>query len=908
MKLLERAPFLQTLAEYASEARQGNGRLVLLSGGSGMGKTVLLEEFQRRAGDARWLWGSCDGLLTPRPLGPLFDIGAQLDSDRAVSAQASSARAGHARTSHDQASHDQASHDHATATDLAALCRRGAPRDQLFAAFLSELAAPSPFTIAVIEDVHWADEATADLLSLLGRRLGRTPALLLVSYRDDELAADHPLRVVLGDLATQRATRRMRLPPLSEDAVAALAAQSAVPAPRDVDAAELHRVTGGNPFYVSEILDAGWPSIPPTVRDAVGARLARATPGARRVVETAAVIGGRVDLSLLSAALTGSGSAADLDECLDTGILVPDGAALRFRHELVRMAVEAGIAPHRRAGLHARLLAALDRDGADPTLLAHHAEGAGDAEAVRRHAPEAARRSSALGAHREAAAHYERALRFSDDGDRSALAALREGLAGEYALLDRWEEAEQALRTALALRRAAGDTLAVGEDLRRLSSTLWRLCRGPESDVAADEAVAVLETLPPGPELAWAYASAGASRLTNGRIGEGIATLGRARDLAERLGETEVVSFALNTIGCALVIGGQADGRSQIKQALDLALEADLPQAAGRAYLHLHEFSVALNEFAVSERYYTEGLAYSEGREMGVFSACLLGWRSCSLLLQGRWDEAAEMAGQMLDWPHISPINRLNPLRVAGLIRGRRGDDSGGWKLLDESLEPATRLGEPAWLIPLRTARAELYWLAGHTEQAVTEASAAFAVAPGQVDPWTTGAAAIWLPRLGRAADLPENLPEPYRLEAAGDWRAAARAWDGLGRPYDAALTRLFSGDETGLREALTAFDDLGAQAPAAVARRQMRERGLRAIPRGPRAATKAAPAGLTTREQEVLALVSEGLADREISERLFISERTVNHHVSAVLAKIGVSSRTAAAREAARMGLEPAD
>ena len=859
MELLERASFLQTLAEYAGEARRGNGRLVLVSGESGMGKTVLLEAFQRSIKGTRWLWGACDGLLTPRPLGPLFDIGAQADGE------------------------------------LADLCRRGAPRDRLFAAFLAEIDSPAALSVAVIEDVHWADEATIDLLSFAGRRLGRMRALLLATYRDDELGDDHPLRVVLGDLATQRATRRMRLPPLSQEAVRALVGQ------REVDAAELYRVTGGNPFYVSEIVEAGWPSVPPTVRDAVGARLARSSSGARQVVESAAVIGARVDRSLLSSVLEGSGSSAG--ECLRTGILIPDGTGLRFRHELVRMAVEAGIAPHRKMELHARLLAALEERGdADPVLLAHHAEGAGDEKAVLRHAPEAARRSSALGAHREAAAQFERALRFAGDLDVPAMAALHEGAAGEYSLLDRWEEAERALRIALQLRRELGDDLSAGENLQRLCTTLWRLCRGEESGQAAGEAVRVLKALPPGPELAWAYANLSTSYMLAGRSDEAVEIGEKARALGEGLHQPDVISHALTATGSA-ILKSRLDGMGSIERALRIALDADLQEEAGFAYTALHEGVARLHWFEDEERYYTEGMAYCQGRELGVFSTCLMGWRAYTLMLLGRWDEAADTCAQMLDRRSISPVNRLNPLRVLGSIRGRRGE-SGAWELLDEALALAEGAAEPRWIAPVRAARAELRWLSGQPGLAAQEARSGYDGAIGRVDPWTLGTVAIWLSRLQASDGVLTHLPKPFAREMAGDWQGAAAAWDRLGRPYDAALALLGSTDEAGLRTALSTLDGLGARAAAAAARRRMKDLGVRAIPRGPRLVTRAAPAGLTPREQEVLELLAGGLPDREISRRLFISERTVHHHVSAVLSKIGVSSRTAAAREAARMGI----
>jgi DNA-binding CsgD family transcriptional regulator len=879
MELLERGPFLQTLAEYAGQARQGTGRLVLVSGESGMGKTMLLEAFQDSSPDARWLWGGCDGLLTPRPLGPLFDIGAQVGGE------------------------------------LAALGRDGAPRDQMFTAFLTELGTGAPFTVAVLEDVHWADEATADLLSFLGRRLSRSPVLLVATYRDDELAADHPLRMVLGDLATQRATRRMRLPPLSRDAVATLVGS------RDIDAAELHRVTGGNPFYVTEMLAAGWPSVPPTVRDAVGARLARSAPATRQLVQCAAMIGARVDRSLL--ATVADVAAPAIDDRLLTGILTADGRGLRFRHELVRLAVTESVTPHRKVELHARLLAELEqRGGADPAVLAHHAEGAGDDKAVLRHAPQAARRSAALGAHREAAAQFERALRHAAGRDGATLAPLHEGLALEYSLLDRWHEAEQPLRTALRLRRELGDGRSVGENLRMLSKTLWRLCRGEESEQAAFEAVEVLEALPPGPELAWAYANLSSFYMVWGRTAEAVAAGAKARDLGERLDQPEILSEALNSLGCALVIAGQG-GLEPVRQALRIALDGNLHEAAGRTFCNLQSLGTALNEFDEAERYYTQGMAFCEERQLGVYSTCLSGGRAWALLLAGRWDEAAQIAGDMLKSKLASPVNRMNPLQVLGTIRGLRGAD-GGWELLDEALALAEGTGEPQWIVPLRAGRAELHWLSGNPGAALREARSGYELGRGYVHQWALGSVAIWLARAGEPVrpgpGLPEaggpgrrlpepggsepGLPEPYARELAGDWAAAALAWQQAGRPYDAAMAWLGSADEAGLRQALTVFDDLGARLPAAAARRRMKELGIRAIPRGPRPATKAGPAGLTAREQEVLALLAEGLPDREISRRLFISERTVHHHVSAVLGKIGVSSRTAAAREAARLGI----
>jgi len=861
MELLERGSFLAALAGYAAEARAGSGRLVLVSGESGIGKTALVEAFQAQLDGARWLWGACDGLLTPRPLGPLFDIAAQAGGQ------------------------------------LAELCGQGAGPARLFGAFLAELDAPTGLTVAVIEDVHWADEATIDLLRFTGRRLGRMKALVLVTYRDDELS-DDPLRLLVGDLATHRATRRMGLPPLSDEAVRALAGR------RDVDAAELCRVTGGNPFLVCEAIEAGWPAIPPTVRDVVSARLARSSAPARETLQAAAVIGTSIDREVLASVL--GGSAAPLDDCLRTGLLTAGARTVQFRHELARMAVEEAIPPHRRGELHARLLRVLgDAGNTDPAVLAHHAEGAGDVAAIRKYALEAARRSAALGAHREAAAQYQRALRYADTADLAGLAGLHEGLAAECSLLDRLEESEAALRTAVQIRRELADTMRVGADLGVLSGVLWQQCRGEESIRAAEESLRVLQPLPPGPELAMAQLGVAFGRWDTGRRAEALDGVARTLDLGKRLGRDDVVSQALVATGVLLVDSGQ-DEIGSIEQALRLALDANLEQEAASAYVALQDNLVKVQRLEEAQRCYGAGTAFCEGRELRWRTRCMHGAQADTLLLLGRWDEAVDLCNEVLAIPGVSASNQLYPLRVLGTIRGRRGEP-GDAELLDSSAALAAGIVSPGWVAQVRAVRVELLWVSGQPDLAAQEAREAYEQALGRVDPWQLGSLAIWLWRLGAGLDLPDGLPEPYALEIAGDWRGSAAAWERLGRTYDAALTRIVAAREDAeLRAALTVLDDLGARATAAAARRRMRELGMTSIPRGPRAATRAAPAGLTAREQEVLALLSEGLADREISRRLFISERTVHHHVSAVLAKVGVSSRTAAAREAARLGIAP--
>jgi DNA-binding CsgD family transcriptional regulator len=855
-ELLERADHLAALGDDLARVRRtSRGRVVLIGGEAGVGKTTLVRRFcEERGPKVRSLWGACDPLFTPRPLGPLLGVAEE------------------------------------TSGELEAVVKSGALPHDVVAALVQELRARTP-TIFVLEDVHWADEATLDVLRLLARRVETLPVLVIATYRDDELVRTHPLRLVLGELATSPGVERMRIAPLSAGAVARVAQ------PYGVDVDELYRKTAGNPFFVVEALAVGGGEIPETVRDAVLARAARLSPSARRLLDAVAVVPPKAELWLLDAL---AGEAIDgLDESVASGMLMPDPGGVRFRHELARLAVEESIALSERIELHRKALVALaDPPGGarDLARLAQHAEAAGDGGAVLRFAPEAASRAAELGAHSEAAAQYARALRFGDGLPVADRAELFERRAGECLLADDYDGGIVALEHALEARRALGDTRREGDVLRRLSTFLWCPGRTSEAEEAGREAVTLLERLPPGRELALAYSNLAGNCVDAGRRDEATAWGERALGLAQQLDDTEIAVHALATIGTS------QEDYEKLEQSAERAQRAGLPDQAGRAYYRLAETALEHRRYARANRYVQEGIAFCSERGIELYRLYLMAYRARLELDQGRWSNAAASAESVLRIPRTSTTPRIVSLVVLGLVRARRGEP-GGWEALDEAWALGEPTGELPRLAPVAAARTEAAWLAGDQGRADEASVAALQLAVERETPWRAGELAVWRRHAGLDAVAVPAAPDPFAPQLAGRPEDAAELWRELGCPYEAALALADAGADAQLQRALDELQQLGAQPAAAIVAQRLRERGL-SVRRGPRAATRANPANLTARELEVLAHVAEGLRNAEVAGRLFVSEKTVDHHVSAILRKLDVRTRGEASAKAVRLGL----
>ncbi len=864
IELLEREDQLRCLGDAFADARAGRGRIVAIAAEAGAGKTALIEQFVAGsaggAGGARVYWGACENLSTPEVLLPLRDIARASGADFDL----------------------QSDHIRAFESMLRLLSQGAAP------------------ALLIIEDVHWADTATLDLIRFLGRRIARVRALILISYRDEEVDARSPVRTVLGE-APVGSVERMTLAPLSLAAVTGLASKAGRHAER------LYALTAGNAFLVTEALAVEDDVPTEAVRDSTLARASRLCESARIVLEAVSLFPRHAETAVVADLVKGSIDTG-LDDCVEKGMLSLEGGLVQFRHELARRAIEASIAPTRRRALHQKVVDVLKRRAdARASEIAHHAEKAGDSAALLKFARLAGEEAARAGAPREAASHFAAILRHRNALPPDLVVETLECHGEQAYLMGSSDLAMISMGEAAELRRRSNDTLKLGQDLTRLTRFAWMCARRAEAERFVDEAIAVLQTAPPGPELAWAYSHQSQLDMLASRMDSAIGWGERALELAEQLGEKEIIIHALGNIGTAKSDDGDATSGPELKQSFDLAVAGKYHDHVERASCNLTCASYWRRDYDSALAYIERGVAYADALDLSHWEAYLRGWRAMVWLDRGDWNRAEEEAQEICSRSYAAEMYRFPALIALARLRIRRGDQDA-----DIPLEAARRLAaamsEPQRAVYIAMMVAEEAWqlndaASAATHEAKSLLSEIFTIAQARNSHWVAEDAALWLYMLGEPVTGAAEFVQPYRDHCEGRWEPAAAGWRSLGRPYEEALA-LCGGDEAAQRHALEIFDHLGAAPAAARVRRQLRAGGSRAVPRGPIAGTRANAAGLTRRQMEVLGLVGEGLSNAEIARRLCISAKTAEHHVSAIMARLEAPTRQEAATAARARGL----
>lgn len=855
MELLERQDSLNELSRLVEHVSAGEGCTVLLSGEAGIGKTSLIKYFTDGLNsDIEILWGYCDALFTPRPLGPLYDIAHQMKST------------------------------------LINLLEKEEKRSSIFDVFLKYLERKTDLTVIVIEDIHWADEATLDLLKYTCRRINRTKCLLILSYRDNEIGPDHPLKIILGELPNSL-TKRIRLYPLSENAVNELMKNAGI------SDDSLYKRTAGNPFFVTEILLNKSDEIPLSIKDAVNSRIAKLSDTAKRLLEVLSIIPSRINLTLLVKLF--DDPETEVSECVNSGTIFFEKDFLTFRHELSRLAVADSIPLHKQISLHQKVLDILlesDQQENNLARIVHHASNAKNKKAIIKYAPLAAEQSSLLGAHREAVSYYSTLLEYSDGLTDSEQADYLDKYSYECYLTDQLDNALEARKKSLKIRIKLNEPVNIGSSYRWLSRISWFLGKKKDADNYVKKAIDTLETTEDKKELAWAYSNYSQLKMLDWNTKEAILWGNKAIDFARETKDQEIESHALNNVGTSeLQEVFNNTGESHLLKSLRNALDKGFEEHAARAYTNLGCLATMHKKYSKGRKYLDEGIQYCINHDLDSWALYMKAWLARLNFEIGNWNEAGDIAQEVLSTNRLAIVSRIPAVTTLGWLRLRRGDPD-STRLLDEINKASLETGELQRIGPVTAALLEALWLNNESEKCIQVGKVGYELSLQKDDPWVRGQLAFWLWKCGGLSDYPDDIPEPYLKQLKGDWKSAAKLWKELGCPYEQALA-LTEGDERAKLDALSILESLGAVATVNQFKQQMRQEGIKNIPKGPRASTKQNPAGLTIRQLEVLKLLPEGLSNSEIASKLFISPKTVDHHISAILAKLNLHTRAEAAK-----------
>jgi DNA-binding CsgD family transcriptional regulator len=862
MVLLERESDLALLQQLFSSVADGEGHCVFVSGESGIGKTSLLKHFTGELKkDYKVYEGLCDALFTPRPLAPLYDIALQVNTgliDDPVIAQ---------------------------------------DRPALFSNFFNELRRQSEPVVIVFEDIHWADDATIDFIKFFARRITQLQCLFILTYRDNEIHTDHPIVSMFGQL-TSGTFSRINLSPLSREAVKQLAEK------KGYDGQKVYEVSGGNPYYVTEILSAYSEGVPANIRDAIISAYNRTSEKTRQVWDLLSVIPGRFETRYLERFDPGYREA--IDNCIQLKILIHNSDEIHFKHELFRRTIEHSLSPLKRIALNRKILELFLNDFEyhnEIERIVHHATNANEYDLVLKYAPVAAKHAAALGAHTEASKLLAKAIENYEGNDVQIKMALFESYSYECYLTNNIEEAILFAGKTLQLLKGRGNVIKIAGCMRFMSHL--RCCYGDWKSAVnmAGEAIELIKDQPASREKALLFCNMAQLKMHWGETGEIMDWAEKARKTAEELNDDEVLCQSEIIIGAIRMNTPSLknEGWELIQKGLSSALKNSFQESAARAYSKMAINGMRLKDYPFVKKILHEGIAYSEERELDFWKLTMLSVKAKLHLETGNWQEALTIAETLQESVYKGSFN-LFGMVIVGQIKMRRGQP-GALEILIRSKTLAYECFDLQALVAAVIALLEFEWLTGEAILKDDELKNIIGIVDRSIYYMDANEFAFWLFKARNQRLKLRIIYDAYHVNNIASAHKSAVHWHRLGNPYLQAHA-LFSGDDEDKKKAISIVHQLDAVNVYERMKREMRSSGIKGIPRGLRKTTKENPALLTGREMDVLQLLRDGLQNKEIASKLFISAKTVDHHISSILFKLDVNSRVKAVNEAIKLDL----
>ena len=608
MELIERDGFLVPMQAKFENITDGEGHCILVCGEAGIGKTSLIRAFCKDVkNNCKIYQGTCDALFSPRPLGPIYDIIWQMGSDIVDSS------------------------------------RNITERAALFSQLFNELENQAGTTMIVIEDIHWADEATLDFIKFFIRRITRLHCLFIVTYRDNEIHSRHPLRTVLGQLPPDTFTR-MQLTPLSRQAVETLAVK------KGYKGEDVFGISGGNPFYVNEILASYSQGIPDNIKDSILSNYNRLDEKTKQVWQILSVLPTGFEIKYLEIMEPLYGAA--IENCLDTKILISKGDRILFKHELYRRTIETSLSPFVRVTLNRRILdlflEGFERNQETERII-HHAKNANDYELVVKYAPQAARQAASAGAHIEAAKLYFTAIEYYQGNDSDILIQFYEAYAYECYLTGQIREAIIYAEKSLNLLMKKSEVEKISNCMQLLSWLWWFDCNREKAESSAMRSIEVL-TGPSSRIKAKAFAHLARLQMISDERDECLRWSEKAMTMAKEFEDEEILCHAMTSVGTMLAKSqsSRRKGLDLLQQSMDLALKNNYEEYVGHVYTNHGGNAVIMKDYMFAKKFLDDGIQFCDDRDLDLGTKFLLAYKARLILETADWNEAYAISNNLI--------------------------------------------------------------------------------------------------------------------------------------------------------------------------------------------------------------------------------------------------------------------